>query len=570
MLKKVLNYFSKDKNPLGLILIFLGTTSWSLVMVRNGLVYGRGVYFWGPNAHDGLWHIALIKSLANFNLNNPVFNGEAIKNYHIGFDFLLAMIYKITTISPFYLYFQILPPIIALSCGVLVYKLVHRIWDSARVGNLVLFLVYFGGSLGWIVSLIRYQEWGGESMFWSMQANSTLLNPPFALSLILILVLLNYLVSRFKLTALQVLYVSSLLTIIFIIKAYAGVLMSASFLIVGLLRLYKEKSWDYLKIFALATVSIATVSYLIKIESQRLFEVYPFWFLESMMLLPDRLNWVSFFQAISAYKTQHIYWKWMAAICVAGVIFLLGNLSLRILGVWQILKIKNEKSQNVLLLMWVAIFTGLAIPVFLVQKGTPWNTIQFFYYSVFFLAIFAGKTLADIAKWLNAKLLYGFYLTVFVFIIPTSLITMRTYISPEPATYIAKDELSALNFLANEPEGVVLYAAPTDLKQYRYQDEITPIYAYASTSYFSAFTGKPVYFADEINLNIMNYDYVRRKLAIEKVLDSPNSDFTFQFLGSNNISYIYVLKNYSKGFDENVLNLENIFDNDAIIIYRVL
>ena len=92
MLEKALEILKR--NSLAAILIVLGTISWSLTMVKSGLIYDYGMGFWGPNGHDGIWHIALVKSLLRGSLDMPVFAGEALKNYHIGFDFLLAGLSK--------------------------------------------------------------------------------------------------------------------------------------------------------------------------------------------------------------------------------------------------------------------------------------------------------------------------------------------------------------------------------------------------------------------------------------------------------------------------------------------
>jgi hypothetical protein len=55
-------------------------------MVKSGVYYGYGIGFWGPNGHDGVWHISLINSLSKGSLEMPIFAGEQIKNYHIGFE----------------------------------------------------------------------------------------------------------------------------------------------------------------------------------------------------------------------------------------------------------------------------------------------------------------------------------------------------------------------------------------------------------------------------------------------------------------------------------------------------
>src|SRR3990167_4193807 len=166
------------------LLILIGSLTWSLTMVKSGLVYPFGMGFWGPNGHDGVWHISLSQSLSQGSWQMPVFAPEVIKNYHIGFDLILAALHKITFIPIHNLYFQILPPIFALVIGVGVYLFVYE-WRKSRYQAFwATFFTYFAGSLGWLVTYLRHRQFEGESMFWSQQSISTLVNPPFALSLI--------------------------------------------------------------------------------------------------------------------------------------------------------------------------------------------------------------------------------------------------------------------------------------------------------------------------------------------------------------------------------------------------
>src|SRR3989344_5139651 len=100
MLSVQLNLFLKEIDRKAWLLIMTGTIAWSLTMVKSGLIYSYGIGFWGPNGHDGIWHIALAESLSKGSWQMPVFAGETIKNYHIGFDLILAIIHKLTFIPP--------------------------------------------------------------------------------------------------------------------------------------------------------------------------------------------------------------------------------------------------------------------------------------------------------------------------------------------------------------------------------------------------------------------------------------------------------------------------------------
>src|SRR3989344_5015314 len=250
------------KSNLLLLLIALGTISWSITMVKSGWLYSYGVGFWGPNGHDGVWHLALINHLAANKLNfldMPVFSGEAFKNYHLGFDLFVAFLHQITGIPTLNLYFQILPPIFALLIGWLSYKLVLDFTNSKVQALWSLFFVYFSGSFGWLVTLFRDGQIGGESMFWAQSAVSTLLNPPFAASLIVLLAGIIALVRYEKTKNWKYLLVVVLfLGLVIEIKVYAGILALGGLVFLGVLRVIRDKNFTYL----IASVASGAISFI--------------------------------------------------------------------------------------------------------------------------------------------------------------------------------------------------------------------------------------------------------------------------------------------------------------------
>ena len=104
MSKKSIQAFLKNNLTL-IVLLLLGTVSWSLTMVKSGIIYPFGMGFWGANGHDAIWHLALINNLSKGLFTMPVFAGHALQNYHIGFDLLVAFLVKETSISAVNLYY---------------------------------------------------------------------------------------------------------------------------------------------------------------------------------------------------------------------------------------------------------------------------------------------------------------------------------------------------------------------------------------------------------------------------------------------------------------------------------
>lgn len=535
-----------------LLLIITGSVVWSLTMVKSGIGYGYGIGFWGPNGHDGVWHIALASSLAKGSLEMPVFAGEVIKNYHIGFDLILAALNKATLIPISVLYFQIIPPILAFATGVLVYKFIIYWKKDKSIALWTLFFVYFGGNLGWIVTLMRGQGLAGESMFWSQQATLTLINPPFALSVAILMLGMIYLIKSKNLLLPVILF-----GILIQIKAYAGVLILGGLFVSGVYQLVREKNSRFLKIFAGSLVLSIILFLPLNRNSGGLLVWQPFWFLETMLGLTDRLGWLRFYEALMNYKLAGSI-KLYPAYAVAFVIFLVGNFWTRLLG---ILSIKKVDSVNVLLLSMVT--SAVVAPMFFVQAGTPWNTIQFVYYALFLSALYAGEAISKIKRK---------YLIVLVVAatIPTTFATLKHYLPSRPPSKLAYEEVEALTFLKAQPDGTVL-TFPFD--RYKALEAVSnpprPLHLYESTSYVSAYSGHSVFLEDEVNLTIMNYNWPQRRKEIEEFYRSLDHELTYNFLRDKNIKYVYWLDGQRATLGETQLGLKQVFDNGVARIYEV-
>lgn len=543
-------------------------------MVKSGLMYSYGMGFWGANGHDGIWHIALINSLAKGSIENPVFSGIQLQNYHIGFDLLIAVISRITTISPAVLYFQVVPPILALAIGLLTYRLVFT-WKKSRTAALwSVFFVYFGGSWGWVVSFLRFGVISGESMFWSQQSISTLINPPYALSIALLLTGLILLANKGKKTIVRVVLISLIFGILIQVKSYAGLLALSALAVAAVFDYLRNKEWHLSIVFILSLLISIILFFPLNKDSSSLIVWQPFWFLETMMGLSDRLGWDKFFSAMTNYRMGGDWIKAFLAYGVAFVIFWFGNLGTRAIKELQVLFwIKNWRDQSWLEVFFAVMITsGVLIPVFLVQKGTPWNTIQFLYYSLFLSSILAGITVDGLLSKIKAsKLFISFSILVIILTIPTTIATLfEVYIPQRAPARVTDSEVSALKFLREQPDGVVL-TYPFDEAKAK-EAEVNPprpLYLYVSSAYVSAFSNKNVYLEDEVNLNIMNYPWKERRLEVENFLSSKDETYVRNFLRSNNITYIYWLKGQRAILGESQLGLSKIFENDLVDIYKV-
>ena len=574
MLKK--DFLQSLKNKfLPIFIILVGSAVWSLTMVRSGLCWNEGcsggLGFWGANGHDGLWHLSLINNFANGNFGNPVFAGYPLQNYHIGFDLLLSWVVRLTGVSASVLYFQIVPPLLAVLVGALVYKFVYLWKKSNSASAIAIFFVYFGGSMGWIVSLLRSSTWGGESMFWSMQSVSTLINPPFALSLVLILLgLISIFKYQEKKKLINIILAILCFGLLAAVKIYASLLVLTALFVSGIYSLVVKRNPLISRVF-IGTLIVSILLYipLNGFSGGNLVTWKPFWFLESMMALSDRVGWQKFYSAMTTYRMGGVWGKAIIAYTAAFLIFVIGNFGTRILA----LKSVFGNVRKVFQLTWLSVFlmililAGITVPTFFVQKGTAWNTIQFLYYSLFFTGIIAGVEIEALIKRKSVVIKLIVVGSLILFTIPTTVAALESYMSIAPQSILPEKEAEALSFLNKQDNGVVL--TYPYIKGGTLENGPTSLYLYTTTAYVSAYSGKPVFLEDEMNVGIMQYDFETRRESVEQFLDTLDEKEAYQFLRDNNITYVYWLKDQHARVGDKQLGLTKIFDNGDATIYVV-
>ncbi len=561
-------------------MILAGSLVWSLTMVKSGLVYNYGMGFWGPNGHDGIWHISLANSLARGLWQMPIFAGETIKNYHIGFDLVLAILHKLTFIPIHTLYFQILPPIFAFLIGLFAYLFTLSWKNSTKSAFWATFFVYFGGNWGWLVTLIRGKELGGESLFWSQQAISTLINPPFALSLILIFSGLWVLVKGLQTKDKRLFIIATFLFGVLVqVKVYAGILVLAGLFMAGFWRMVKKQGIDLIKVFTGSLlISFLIFSPLIGSVGQTVI-FQPFWFLESIVSSPDRFYWPKMASAIANYKLAGNWPRLILAYGVTFAIFWFGNLGTRILKEpLFFVHLKNLKKLSFIeVFLYSIIGLGVLLPTLFIQKGNSWNTIQFMYYSLVFSGILAGvclgKYLDKNADEKHSTMIHhskrvGLILLIIAMTVPTSVGTLKHYLPQRPPAMISNQELEALDFLANQPDGTVLTQPFGREKALAAQSNPPrPLYLYESTAYVSAFSGKQTYLEDEVNLEITGYDWRKRRKEVEPFF-GENCKIDVNFFTDKEVSYIYLVKqNLCKREFETIA--DKIFENLEVVVFKV-
>ena len=556
------------------LLIIFGGGLFSTTMLRSGRLYDFGIGFWGPNGHDGIWHLALMNQIVEkIPPANPVFAGEVLKNYHWGFDFFAGLLTRVSPFNSCDIYFRVLPLTFAFLIGLLSYQLGKKLTGDKMVGFWFVFLNYFAGSFGWVVTLLREGKLGGESLFWSMQSVSTLINPPYAMSLIILL--LGFLVWFEKRKHNQwywAIFLGLWFGLTAGIKAYGGILIALA--LFGYWLFSRKKSLNFDLIIWLTTAATSLlILFLLGVFSGRPTLVFkPFWFTHSLIESLDKLYLPKL--AILRINLAGNWFSWKLPFLVfleafLIISFLVGNLGTRVIGFWEVArKVIKKKTGDIDVLLFAFLFFSLLFPLFFIQRGTSWNTIQFFYYFLFIVNYYFAQYLARVFEKKSLRAFFGLSFLLFL-TIPTTISTLKGYFGYFPPSTLPYYEIQSLHFLKQQPDGIVL-TSPYDGFKKSGVDTPLPLYLYETTAYVSAFSGKTVFLEDEMNLEITGHSWRQRKEEVARFFTSKDKFWPRGFLLNNKIDYIYLVNDQKLPLQLGDLGLEMIFNNGQVKIYKVL
>lgn len=544
-----------------IVLTILGTIFQGVAMFRSGWLYNYGVGYFGPLARDGVWHEALVNQLKlAIPPVNPGFAGTYLSNYHYFFDILVAKTSQFTLTSPQFLIYRFFPIIFSCLLGIGTYVLAQRLFKNKVVSLLAVFFAYFAGSFGWIVSLLKNQPLAGESAFWANQPVSMNLNPPYAISLIIMIfavILLDLYLKKPDFLKGFVLSIAFGTLVGF--KAYAGAIVLAALLVLTLKKIFFDKNFSLLPVF-IFSAGIFTAIYLsISRGATGLIGFQPLWLIDTMIDAGDRVGIPNFTARRFAYLGGRKWFNFGVIELISLAIFFVGNLGTRIAGFWGIRK--KFLSSDIHIFIFLMMGTSIVPTLLFVQKGNPWNIIQFFYYFLYFAGLYAANSLKKFPTALTVAI---------ILITPiSSIATFRSWLYPNPPAYLPTGEYQALNFLKLEPTGTVLkYPFDKDLRD-KFKDPFL-LSVYADNSYVSAYSGKSVYIEDVEQQIVLNTDYETRLKNAGRFFVEKDLSWSGKFLKDNNIRYIYLPKIYQLPMAEGEYSMRKIFENSDVNIYKII
>lgn len=449
--KKILKFPKVDKKDINYLpIVLLMSLIFSLTMLTSGQ-FGNNLRFIGVNYSDSFWHLSLINELKfNFPPDNPGFSHIPLKGYHFFFNFLLSTISNLSSLSPPSLYFHFFPLLISFLWGLGVYVLMLKWSNNRKIALWAVFLTLFGGSFSFILRLQGHQGLSMDDAFGMTQPASSLVNPPFSISIVILIGSLFSLLQYFKTRKNNWLIPLCVLAgTITMFKVYAGIILLGSFAILTFWEGIK-KNFVFVLAFAASILLFLITYWILRDPSSKLF-FFPLW--APHKILEDNLPWYGYSEKYYTYSRLSVIRGLIEIESFALFVFIIGSLGTRIIGIlisilFYIKKIKIP-SNFALGLIFMS-FISLLIPLFFIQSGKVFEIIQMTWYFLFFSSLFASFGIGKfLSLKLNKILKFILFVTLILLTLPSAYEKLNSYITSSGES-ISKYYLEATNFLKKQ------------------------------------------------------------------------------------------------------------------------
>ena len=519
------------------LIIFICTLFAGSILFRSGMPDGRGGLSF-TEYRDSFWHLGLMEELTrSIPPLHPGFSPLPLTNYHYFLHLFGAGFLKTSFFNPLDFYFRILPFFLVLLYCLSLYILGKKLAKSERGGNLSVLFGVLTGSFAYVLPLfINYPGFSWhESSFWLSQPFYMVINPSFALSssILLMVCFLYFKIAEEKENSLLPVAVI-LAGILIVIKVYAGLLVLGGLLVAGLWK----RNMTIIKWF----ISSLILSLLLFIptsgkEAGSFLVFMPGWFLRSMAESPDRVQIIDWVLRENTYAASGNMLGVLRYRFYELLVYLAGNLGTRIFMFFGLL------GAPVFLL--IIAFTGMVLPLIFVQNGSIANTLQFSYYS---LEIFSVL----LAVWLVRKNIV-IIVILLLLSIPTSLQLWYTSVVSYSPAVIDRDQVESFSFLRKNTKREEIIIVP-----YSYQ--------YTESLVAGTLSDRRLFYSDRLMAENTHKNFKEREDEVNKFFNGVN----ISLLKNNSISYVYVDKRVVNNFQLKYYPLQKVFGNEKIDIYKVL
>ena len=526
-----------------------------------------GISFSGMyRAHDEIWHMALAQTaFRSFPFQTPIFAGAPLTGYHY-LSSLLIVPFSLLWIPPAFTFFWILPIIWFALFTWISWKIARAITPSFSFLFFYLFFQFFAGSLNYLIRLRNYGDLFIQKSELTLQSAQYLRNPPAMWSFITFLIVLYFLIQK-KRTKASLILITLCVILGYGFKFYGGISIS---LLIFFYSIFSPKKNSRLLLVMIITSAASVLFFynpFISVQTGGIFSFAPFATVHQIIEDKDYFYLPNLVLA-RYYLTEHGLSPRLIGIETLSVIMMIFfSFGTRIIAIFSIayhIILKKMSSWQ-----WSILLTSITLLAFsflLIQKGDWFNTIQFSFYAMLAMNIFAAWSLYYLIRIPRFKIV-GYYGAILIVLltIHTSIDTVYAHFLKPKLVYISTEEVRALSFLNKEPYGTV-FSLPFIQGNMYDPTNTKPLILYntVDTAYIAAYTAKPLWYADQGQLAVTGVNYKNRKQQF-----ATFSKFALRETGAR---YFYIIKAHPlakqaiEKAKKEKLNL--LYDNEFVRIYN--
>lgn len=538
------------------LLYFFGIFAMGWFMFRGAVVTSKGVYVAGTSYHDALWHLSLISELQRqFPPQIPTIAGVALKNYHYFSDIVTSVISLVLPFDVRHLYFLHVPFFIIVMIGISVTTITRKMTSNRLAPYIAVFLTFFAGSFAYVLPFIfgLTFQWQ-ESSFWVSQTVSMTMNPPFTFSIpiffCIILLVAEYYQS--KNTWLLVL-VPPIVAALTGFKIYAFFIGAIGLTLFTAFEMVKERTKSLfvcMTYVASLLLSYLTLQVLKGPSSGSVFLFEPLWYMRALVEHTDRMPILDWVLREDTYRAEKNWLRVAQLRLYELIIFIVGNLGVRILGIFAAFRIFRAfvKNDVVVVLLLFCLIPSFVLPLLFVQNGSVASTIQFWYYTLLIMNIFAATVIANFLRNKRRVVVIVVLVSLELLAIPTTL--QNIYSNRKGYIALDRNQYDSLLYLRKKAKRDAIILVPADIEQ-------------LDKAYVSAFSQRQTFLSYGQIAEITKIDVRERKEEANAFFDPKHAFDRKSFVRANKIGYIYDL---NKAIDFRLFGFQPVYQNRSVQI----
>lgn len=538
-----------------LLCIFIYVVTLFRILPDGGFGCSNGTcgFILGENNRDGIWFMAVAATaFKTFPFQLPVFSGAPLLGYYY-FPALIVYLISLIGIPIFVFCDKISPIIYLLSMTVVLITLGRKIKDDPWFIFFILFFTLLGIPLTIAPAFIHIRPIANHLLINTFQATNIFDSQPTAYSLVLLFAGFILLLKKKRNTKEHII-ISILLFFLFGTKFYTAFLLLSIvslFEVINVIQKKQKVKDGFFHLGLYVFFSIASIFIFLdpihSVKGAPLFIFSPFATVHHLIEDPSLFTIKNMILARYYLYEKGMSPRLLGIELFSTFLFVLFYFGIRIIGfVYLAKQYVLKKASTLEIAAGISICLSILISILFIQRGDWYNPIQFAVSASYLLSIYAALFCYETFKW-NKWIFYGFFVIVFVCVIPSNLMNFG-YLQSVSRQVIPYGEVDALTFLKGQKEGPVFLPVEGP-----------------DSPYLPVFTGKVTYFNFANQLDNFGVDTSKRKqqLANYDEMYVSELEIRYAYLRSHFDQYPILYRRFKKSSSYKI-----IFKNKEVTIFE--